>query len=181
VRLVTADGRALPLKSVELESEAGGGVARSTLRQRFRNIEAVPLEVTYLVPLPADGVVSGYRFELAGVVTLGVVEKTQLAREHYEEALMQGPARSRRLITPPLAPTRRPLVDEDALIEQLLSAHRESGAHGAIHFAPAFFDLSPEARETAFATLQLQRALEAGSDSEGLSTTARAILGRITG
>ena len=89
-RLVTADGRALPLEWVELECEAGGGVARSTLRQRFRNTEAVPVEVTYLVPLPADGAVSGYSFEVGGVVTRGVVEKTQLARERYEEALMQG-------------------------------------------------------------------------------------------
>ncbi|HYP98880.1 MAG TPA: hypothetical protein VER96_09405 [Polyangiaceae bacterium] len=72
-------------------------------------------------------------------------------------------------------------MDDEALIEQLLSAHRERDAHGAIQFAPAFHDLSPEARETAFATLQLQRALEAGRDSEGLSTTARAILRRITG
>jgi len=72
-------------------------------------------------------------------------------------------------------------MDDDALIEQLLSAHRERDAHGAIQFSSAFYDLSPEARETAFATLQLQRALEAGRDSEGLSTTARAILGRITG
>lgn len=72
-------------------------------------------------------------------------------------------------------------MDDDALIEQLLSAHRERDAHGAIQFAPAFYDLLPEARETAFATLQLQRALEAGRDSEGLSTTARAILGRIAG
>ena len=72
-------------------------------------------------------------------------------------------------------------MDDDALSEQLLSAHRERDAHGAIQFAPAFYDLSPEARETAFATLLLQRALEAGRDSEGLSTTARAILGRITG
>ncbi len=89
-RLVTADGRALPLEWAHLESEAGGGVARSTVRQRFRNTEAVPVEVSYLVPLPADGAVSGYSFELAGVVTRGVVEKTQVAREHYEEALMQG-------------------------------------------------------------------------------------------
>ncbi|HET7542423.1 MAG TPA: VIT domain-containing protein [Polyangiaceae bacterium] len=89
-RLITADGRALPLEWVDLVSEAGGGLARSTLRQRFRNTEAVPVEVTYLVPLPADGAVSGYSFELAGLVTRGVVEKTQLAREHYEEALMQG-------------------------------------------------------------------------------------------
>jgi len=89
-RLVAPDGRALPLEWTSLECEAGGGLCRSTLRQRFRNTEHVPLEVTYLVPLPADGAVSGYSFELAGVVTRGVVEKSQVARERYEEALMQG-------------------------------------------------------------------------------------------
>ncbi|HET7542426.1 MAG TPA: hypothetical protein VFK05_21300 [Polyangiaceae bacterium] len=72
-------------------------------------------------------------------------------------------------------------MDDDALIEQLLSAHRERDAHGEIQFTPAFYDLLPEAREAAFVTLQLQRALEAARDSEGLSTTARAILGRIAG
>jgi len=89
-RLVAPDGHELPLEWTSLECEAGGGLARSTLRQRFRNTEDVPLEVTYLVPLPADGAVSGYSFELAGVVTRGVVEKSHVARERYEEALLQG-------------------------------------------------------------------------------------------
>lgn len=89
-RLVTNDGRALPLESTQLVSEASGGLARSVLRQRFRNPESVPLEVTYLVPLPADGAVSGYSFVLAGVTTRGVVEKAELARERYEEALLEG-------------------------------------------------------------------------------------------
>jgi Ca-activated chloride channel homolog len=89
-RLVADDGRPLPLESTMLTSEAGGGLARTVLRQRFRNNESVPLEVTYLVPLPADGAVSGYSFELAGVVSRGVVEKTEVARERYEQALIDG-------------------------------------------------------------------------------------------
>jgi Ca-activated chloride channel family protein len=89
-RLVAADGHPLPLESTALTSEAGGGLARTVLRQRFRNAESVPLEVIYLVPLPADGAVSGYSFELAGVVTRGVVEKTEMARERYEQALIDG-------------------------------------------------------------------------------------------
>lgn len=89
-RLVAADGRPLPLESTTLTSEAGGGLARTVLRQRFRNTENAPLEVTYLVPLPADGAVSGYSFELAEVVTRGVVEKTEVARERYEQALIEG-------------------------------------------------------------------------------------------
>jgi Ca-activated chloride channel family protein len=89
-RLVAVDGRPLPLESTRLECEAGGGIARSVLRQRFRNDGREALEVTYLLPLPSDGAVSGYSFELDGVVTRGVVESAELAREQYEEALMQG-------------------------------------------------------------------------------------------
>ena len=71
-------------------------------------------------------------------------------------------------------------MDEEALIEQLLSAHRERGVRGEIRFAPAFHDLSPEARSTAFALTSLQRSLEAARDPEELSTTARAVLARLT-
>src|SRR5678816_4863227 len=59
-RLVTADGRTLPLRGVTLRAEAQGGVARAVLVQRFANVYAEPLHVTYLMPLPADGAVSGY-------------------------------------------------------------------------------------------------------------------------
>jgi Ca-activated chloride channel homolog len=89
-RLVAEDGRPLPLERTTLAGEAGGGLARTVLRQRFRNTESVPLEVTYLVPLPSDSAVSGYSFELAGVVSQGVVEKTEVARERYEQALLEG-------------------------------------------------------------------------------------------
>jgi hypothetical protein len=70
-------------------------------------------------------------------------------------------------------------MDEEVLIEQLLSAHRERGALGDIRFASAFHDLSPEARVEAFALTTLQRSLEAARDPEELSTTARAVLARL--
>jgi Ca-activated chloride channel family protein len=89
-RLVSADGRPLPLEHTRLTCEAGGGIARSVLRQRFRNSGQEALEVTYLLPLPSEGAVTGYSFELAGVVTRGRVESARLARERYEEALLEG-------------------------------------------------------------------------------------------
>lgn len=72
-------------------------------------------------------------------------------------------------------------MDEESLIEQLTSAHRERNARGEIQFARAFYDLEPDARQRAFDTSVQQRALEAALDPDGLSTTARAVLRRLTG
>jgi hypothetical protein len=71
-------------------------------------------------------------------------------------------------------------MEPQELIEELLSAHRERGARGEIRVAPAFYDLSPEARADAFQLTVVQRALEAAQDPEGLSSTARALLARLT-
>jgi Ca-activated chloride channel family protein len=57
-RLVRVAGRSLPLRGAALEAEAGGGLARSILRQTFRNDHTEPLEVLYTFPLPADGAVA---------------------------------------------------------------------------------------------------------------------------
>lgn len=71
-------------------------------------------------------------------------------------------------------------MDEESLIEQLASAHRERGAHGEVRFAPAFYDLSDEARARAFELAAQNRRLEAALDAQGLSGTARAVLARIS-
>lgn len=71
-------------------------------------------------------------------------------------------------------------MDPQDLIEQLLSAHRERGPRGDIRPAPAFYDLSPEARAEAFHLTVVQRTLEAAQDPEGLSSTARALLARLS-
>ncbi|MGC4093311.1 MAG: hypothetical protein QM756_36555 [Polyangiaceae bacterium] len=72
-------------------------------------------------------------------------------------------------------------MDEESLIEQLASAHRERSAHGEIRFAPAFYDLSDDAREQAFDVAVQGRTLEAALDPQGLSSTAHAVLARIAG
>jgi Ca-activated chloride channel family protein len=70
-RLVATDGRPLPLLGAALNAEASGGLARVVLEQRFRNPHPDPLHVTYLLPLPADGAVSGFAFRIGDRHTKG--------------------------------------------------------------------------------------------------------------
>ena len=88
--LSTADGRSLALVGARLTGEARGGIARLVLEQRFENTHAETLDVTYRMPLPADGAVSAYAFEVAGRVIRGRVDKKAAARETYERALVEG-------------------------------------------------------------------------------------------
>ena len=61
-RLVSVDGRQLPLRSVAVGGQARGGLARVVLKQTFSNPHAEPMKVTYTMPLPAEGAVAGYEF-----------------------------------------------------------------------------------------------------------------------
>jgi Ca-activated chloride channel family protein len=88
--LVTVDGRSLPLVGARLVAEAGGGLARSVLEQRFENRYAETLRVRYRMPLPADGAVSAYEFELGGRVIAGRVQRKAEAREQFEQAIAAG-------------------------------------------------------------------------------------------
>src|SRR5688572_13515644 len=89
-RLVTADGRELALSSVALRSEAFAGIARVVLEQRFVNRFKEALEVTYQVPLPADGAVAGYELSIGERRIQGEIERRQKARERFEEAILEG-------------------------------------------------------------------------------------------
>jgi hypothetical protein len=69
--------------------------------------------------------------------------------------------------------------DEDLLVEQVAGAYRPV-ARDELRYHPAWHDLGPDARQRAFERARAMRALEAAIDPEGLSTTARAVLDRIT-
>src|SRR5688572_11096335 len=88
--LTTADGRSLALVGVRLRGDARGGIARLVLEQKFENRYAETLDVTYRMPLPADGAVSAYAFEIGGRVIAGRVDKKAAARETFERALVEG-------------------------------------------------------------------------------------------
>ena len=70
-------------------------------------------------------------------------------------------------------------MTRDALVEQVVGAFRERDAHGAVQTSPAWRDLDPADRRAAFEAALVQRRLEAAADPDGLSATARAVLGRL--
>lgn len=88
--LVSTDGRTLPLRATSIETRASGGVARVVLRQRFENPYDEPLAVRYQVPLPADGAVSGFAFQLGDRRIVGEVDTKKKARARYETAIVEG-------------------------------------------------------------------------------------------
>src|SRR5262249_16521122 len=89
-RVVTADGRLLPLVAARLHGTAQGGIARLVLEQRFENRHAETLQVTYRMPLPAGAAVSGYSFAIAARRVVGRVERTRDARDRFERAIAAG-------------------------------------------------------------------------------------------
>src|SRR5688572_22122269 len=88
--LVTSDGRSLSLVSARLIGEARGGLARLVLEQRFENSYDENLRVTYRMPLPADGAVSGYEFEIGWRTIKGAIDRKRQARERFERAVASG-------------------------------------------------------------------------------------------
>jgi Ca-activated chloride channel family protein len=84
------DGRTLPLQGATLRVDACGGLARVVLEQRFRNPHPEPLHVTYLLPLPVDGAVSGFAFRIGERRVVGEVDRRAAARERFEEAILEG-------------------------------------------------------------------------------------------
>lgn len=89
-RLVSVDGRELPLRGAKLHCDARGGLARVRLEQEFHNPHEEPLTVTYTLPLPADGAVSGYTFTIGDERVVGEVDRRSRAKERFEQALVEG-------------------------------------------------------------------------------------------
>ena len=71
--------------------------------------------------------------------------------------------------------------ERSAAIEAVCTAHRPTDARGEIHFHPTWHDLDVGTRVEAATVAAAQRRLEALLDPDGLSTTARAVLRRISG
>ena len=70
--------------------------------------------------------------------------------------------------------------EREALIAAVTSAHRDRDPHGEIRGHRAFHDLDEAGRVEAFEETLRVRKIEAASDPAGLTSTARAILARIT-
>jgi hypothetical protein len=66
--------------------------------------------------------------------------------------------------------------DEELLVEKTLTSYRRRGIDGEIQPSPAWADLSPQLRETAFEETVKLRKVERAL---GMSSTVRAVLDRI--
>src|SRR6185312_4464184 len=80
----------LPLEMIEVRSSVTGLAVRTELAQGFRNPYDVPLEATYVFPLPDRAAVTRLRLEAADRVVEGVVKEREAARADYDTAIAEG-------------------------------------------------------------------------------------------
>lgn len=71
-------------------------------------------------------------------------------------------------------------IERDTAIDEVASAYRPQG-RDALRYHPAWHDLDAEGRTRAFDRALALRAIEAAADSDGRSSTVRAVLARIQG
>jgi hypothetical protein len=71
-------------------------------------------------------------------------------------------------------------AEDRELVEQAVGAWRPLDRDGGPRAHPAWADLDAGGRREVFEQTRIQRALEAAIDPDGLSTTARAVLARLT-
>ncbi|MCW2930177.1 MAG: Vault protein inter-alpha-trypsin domain protein [Actinomycetia bacterium] len=87
--LATSQGN-LPLDAVDVRASIAGTSASVELTQGFRNPFDVPLEATYIFPLPDRAAVTAMRMEAAGHVVEGLLQERSQAREDYDQAIAEG-------------------------------------------------------------------------------------------
>ena len=87
--LTTSRGN-LPLETVDVSAAIAGPAASVELIQGFRNPFDVPLEATYIFPLPDRAAVTALRMEAAGHVVEGLLKERSQARADYDQAIAEG-------------------------------------------------------------------------------------------
>jgi Ca-activated chloride channel family protein len=80
----------LPLESIDVRATVTGLVSRTVLTQGFQNPHAVPLEATYIFPLPARAAVTGLKMTADGRTVEAELKERAEARATYDEALAAG-------------------------------------------------------------------------------------------
>jgi Ca-activated chloride channel family protein len=87
---VKASGQPIPLEHVQAEAHVVDLAARVTVRQRYRNREAAPIEVVYVFPLDEGAAVCGFEATVDGVRYVGRTMARDEAFEKYDDALESG-------------------------------------------------------------------------------------------
>ncbi|SEG27552.1 Ca-activated chloride channel family protein [Thermomonospora echinospora] len=87
---LTTERGNLPLDAVDVHAAVTGLVARIEVSQGFRNPFDVPLEATYVFPLPDRAAVTRMRMEAADRVVEGTLKERGQARADYDAAVAAG-------------------------------------------------------------------------------------------
>jgi len=87
---LSTDKGNLPLDSVDVHASITGLAAGIEVVQGFRNPFDVPLEATYVFPLPDRAAVTRLRMEAGDRVIEGVLKERGQAREDYDAAIAAG-------------------------------------------------------------------------------------------
>ncbi|MDL4813790.1 VIT domain-containing protein [Actinomadura opuntiae] len=87
---LTTDRGNLPLDSVDVHASIAGLAAAVEVVQGFRNPFDVPLEATYVFPLPDRAAVTALRMEADDRVIEGTLKERGQAREDYSTAIAAG-------------------------------------------------------------------------------------------
>ena len=164
--MLTPDSRLLPLVAAKLRVEAGGGLARVVLEQTFENPYDDTLRVTYKMPLPVDGALSGYAFRIGERIITGRVDRKENARARFEAAMVQGKTAA--------------LLEQDKA--DIFTA--ETGnipPRQTIVCEITWRGTTSAKRVRANEIARAMRKVGAALDADGMSTTAHAVLARILG
>jgi Ca-activated chloride channel family protein len=85
----TARGN-LPLAAMDVRAAITGLSYRIQLRQTFVNNLGVPIEASYIFPLPDRGAVTAFRLRVAGREVEGEIQERGAARRNYNQAIQAG-------------------------------------------------------------------------------------------
>jgi Ca-activated chloride channel family protein len=80
----------LPLKALDVDARVIGTFAHTTLTQTFKNTNSVPVEATYIFPLPDRAAVTRFTMVVAGRRVEGELQERGQARRTYDAAIAQG-------------------------------------------------------------------------------------------
>src|SRR5580693_3934152 len=87
--LATSRGN-LPLEAVDVRAAIAGNSASVELTQGFRNPFDIPLEATYIFPLPDRAAVTALTMTVAGRVVRADLQERAAARQAYDAAIAAG-------------------------------------------------------------------------------------------
>ncbi|HEX6873928.1 MAG TPA: VIT domain-containing protein, partial [Micromonosporaceae bacterium] len=87
--LSTSSGN-LPLEAIEADVRITGLIGQTRLRQVFHNPHPLPLEATYIFPLPDRAAVTAMRMTAQDHTVLAELAERGQAREQYDRAVAEG-------------------------------------------------------------------------------------------